>query len=96
MHTDAMETMYSCNLQIESFEIMISAEIALMTDQWWSWSSIGLVGLWFSCSCGNNWRRWWRWRAHCAMQISLIFGHSIIFLHLSIHIENNSRGPFMT
>lgn len=33
----------SCNLQIESFDIMISAEIALMTDQWWSWSSIGLV-----------------------------------------------------
>jgi len=33
MHTDAMETMYSCNLQIESFDIMISAEIALMTDQ---------------------------------------------------------------
>ena len=33
-----------------TFDIMISAEIALMTDQWSSWSSIGLVGLWFSCS----------------------------------------------
>lgn len=34
---------------------------------------------------GNTWRRWRRWRAHCAIQISLIFGHSIIFLRLSTH-----------